>query len=85
MTRRSASGTLGAVGNCARSKATRAMSGAWRTARTEGPSQAARMTRTVRLWDAGSGRELRALEGHVGSVWSVAFSPDGRTVISSGG
>ena len=40
------------------------------------------MTRRWRLWDAGSGRELRVLEGHAGLVSSVAFSPDGRTVAS---
>ena len=37
---------------------------------------------TVRLWDAASGEELRALEGHEDSVLSVAFSPDGRTIAS---
>jgi WD40 repeat protein len=33
--------------------------------------------RTVRLWDARSGRLLNALEGHEDNVSSVAFSPDG--------
>jgi len=37
---------------------------------------------TVRLWDVASGRELRTLTGHSGYVTSVAFSPDGRTVLS---
>ena len=37
---------------------------------------------TVRLWEAASGRQLRALEGHGDDVNSVAFSPDGRTVAS---
>ena len=37
---------------------------------------------TVRLWDAASGDELRALEGHGHSVTSVAFSPDGRMIAS---
>jgi WD40 repeat protein len=33
---------------------------------------------TVRLWDAATGARLQTLEGHTGSVWSVAFSPDGK-------
>ena len=36
--------------------------------------------KTLKLWDAGSGRLLRTLEGHSGGV--VAFSPDGSTVVS---
>ena len=37
----------------------------------------------VRLWDVGSGQQLRLLEGHTGGVKSVAFSPDGRYVIAA--
>ena len=37
---------------------------------------------TIRLWDAASGRELRTLAGHSLRVTSVAFSPDGRTIVS---
>ncbi|WP_224361002.1 pentapeptide repeat-containing protein [Hyalangium versicolor] len=39
---------------------------------------------TVRLWEADSGRELRALSGHSASVRSVSFSPDGRHLASAG-
>jgi WD40 repeat protein len=36
----------------------------------------------VRLWDGETGEELRALMGHQYVVTSVAFSPDGKTLVS---
>jgi len=33
---------------------------------------------TAKLWEAGTGRLLRTLEGHEGGVSSAAFSPDGQ-------
>src|SRR4051794_41947320 len=36
--------------------------------------------KTVRIWDAKSGKEVRKLEGHSDGVWSVAFSPDGSRI-----
>jgi WD40 repeat protein len=39
---------------------------------------------TVRIWDAGDGREPRVLRKHVGRVMSVAYSPDGRSLASMG-
>jgi WD40 repeat protein len=39
--------------------------------------------RVVRLWDLGSGRQLRAFQGHEGGVLGVAFAADGRRALSS--
>jgi hypothetical protein len=38
--------------------------------------------KSVRTWDAGTGRQLRELGGHTKRVRSVAFSPDGATIAS---
>jgi WD40 repeat protein len=38
--------------------------------------------RTVKVWEAASGRLLRSLEGHTDWVTAVAVSPDGRTIVS---
>jgi len=40
---------------------------------------------TVRLWDLESGKVVRAFEGHESNVMAVAFSPDGRRVVSGSG
>src|SRR5262249_35461705 len=38
----------------------------------------------IRLWDTANGNKLlRALVGHNGKIWSLAFSPDGRTLASA--
>ncbi|MDR2094052.1 MAG: caspase family protein [Treponema sp.] len=39
--------------------------------------------KTIRVWDAASGKELLCLTGHTGNVASAAFSPDGRHIVSS--
>jgi WD40 repeat protein/tRNA A-37 threonylcarbamoyl transferase component Bud32 len=40
--------------------------------------------RTIRLWDPSTGREVRSLEGHVGSVHALAFDPGGERLASAG-
>jgi RNA polymerase sigma factor (sigma-70 family) len=53
-------------------------SGDGKTLATQGDS-------TIRLWDVGSGKEARADDGgHRGAVHALAFSPDGRSVITAG-
>jgi WD40 repeat protein len=37
---------------------------------------------TIKLWDAVTGQELRTFSGHSDLITSVAFSPDGRQIIS---
>jgi WD40 repeat protein/serine/threonine protein kinase len=39
---------------------------------------------TVKVWDAGTGREMFTLKGHAEAVNRVAFSPDGRRIASAG-
>jgi dipeptidyl aminopeptidase/acylaminoacyl peptidase len=37
----------------------------------------------VRLWDAANGRAIRQMTGHGGAIDSLAFSPDGRWLVST--
>jgi WD40 repeat protein len=41
------------------------------------------LDRTVRLWDARSGRELLCLRGHEAGVLAVLIAPDGRRLLSA--
>jgi WD40 repeat protein len=36
--------------------------------------------KTVKVWDAQKGQEVRSLRGHTGKVKSVSFSPDGKRI-----
>src|SRR5262249_57324266 len=36
----------------------------------------------VKVWDAETGQEVLSLKGHTGAVNSVAFSPDGKRLVS---
>ena len=42
------------------------------------------MDASLRLWDLATGQEIRRLEGHMAPVFSVAFTPDGRSGLSGG-
>ena len=61
----------------------RLRSGRWRSARTGGCSPPAADDGTARLWDPATGDCLRTLTGHIGAVWAVAFSPDGRLLATA--
>ncbi len=41
--------------------------------------------REVKIWDAQTGQEVRAIGGHKGAVEVIAWSPDGRRVATGGG
>ena len=38
--------------------------------------------KTVKIWNANSGKELHTLTGHDNAVGTVAFSPDGQRIVS---
>jgi WD40 repeat protein len=38
----------------------------------------------IKLWDVATGKERATLKGHTQRVWSVAYSPDGKTLASGG-
>ncbi|MFL5341926.1 MAG: WD40 repeat domain-containing protein, partial [Gemmataceae bacterium] len=42
------------------------------------------LDRSIRLWDAETGAEVRTLEGHSQTAWEAYFTPDGHTLISIG-
>jgi len=37
---------------------------------------------TLKVWDAGTGQEIRTIKGHTAEVTSVAYSPDGKRIVS---
>lgn len=39
---------------------------------------------TLRIWDPGTGQEVRMIKAHSASALSLVFSPDGKTLVSAG-
>jgi WD40 repeat protein len=50
---------------------------------TPHPTAVDQMTTIIHLWDTTSGESLGSLEGHTGQISRLAFSPDGRLLIST--
>jgi WD40 repeat protein len=48
----------------------------------DGKTIASADTKDVHLWDVPTATKRATLKGHTGVVWSVAFSPDGRLLLS---
>jgi WD40 repeat protein len=42
-----------------------------------------RYDQVVKIWNSKTGEEIRSLIGHAGSVHSVAFSPDGKRIVTA--
>jgi WD40 repeat protein/predicted Ser/Thr protein kinase len=38
---------------------------------------------TVKVWDTATGAKVMTLQGHDASIWSVAFSPNGKRIVSA--
>ena len=74
MTRRCGSGTRTAAASSPASGGTRARSRAWRSTPDGRRIVSGSYDKTVRVWDADSGRELACLRGHDERVTSVAFA-----------
>jgi WD40 repeat protein len=52
------------------------------TVSPDGKTVASADTKSIHLWDVATGTKRVTLNGHTGLVWSVAFSPDGRLLLS---
>ena len=49
------------------------------------PESVSASWREVFVWDAGTGQLIKTLDRFPGTIWSVAFSPDGRRLAAGGG
>ena len=50
-----------------------------------GPQWGKSIPGKVKVWDAKRGSEAFSLKGHTGTVYSVAFSPDGKRIVGGSG
>ncbi len=48
----------------------------------DGKIPATATSKNIKLWEVATGKELATLNGHTDLVWSLAFSPDGKTLAS---
>ncbi len=39
---------------------------------------------TIKIWDANTGKELRTIKAHLGTVTALAFHPNGQQIASGG-
>jgi eukaryotic-like serine/threonine-protein kinase len=62
----------------------RAASSGTAIARFSGSTHGDRNPGEAIVWEIGTGRQVRNLVGHINSVLSVAFSPDGATIATAG-
>ena len=69
--------------NCAPSPATRIGSHAVAVTPDGQRAVSASADKTLKVWDVGSGRELRTLSGHSSEVRAVAVTPDGQHAVSA--
>ena len=67
------------------SRATRSRYSPWRSAPTASTSSARSADTTVKVWDADTGPNSAPSRDTVGMVNSVAFSPDGKRLVSGSG
>lgn len=44
--------------------------------------EADRFTPGIKLWSVGDWKELKSFTGHIGTVWSISFSPNGSRLVS---
>src|SRR5262249_38832892 len=51
----------------------------------EGASPRDKYPVAVHLWDLKTERDKHKLEGHINGIMSLVFSPDGKTLVSTGG
>jgi WD40 repeat protein len=56
-----------------------------RDGRTLAIARGSRGENRVELWDTETGRLRRAIRGFDGTIWSVSFSPDSRTLVTGSG
>ena len=47
-----------------------------------GRSATATYDKLIKLWDTATGTEIRTLKDHIDAVYALAFTPDGKRLVS---